>query len=756
MMGSAKEGGVLMFKTFDRDRPVIERKFHDPDQPFNPYRRMAYHGYDFDPATGDTDEEILAGLQAHAAEWADLPHPVARARATAYVLAHTRIDVNDSDYFVGVYSLNRLGDSVTFKPWKAAVYDEKIPEIRDAMEVLTRNAVDIWPDFDHVVPDWDSILSLGFPGLKERAAAYRARREQTKGLTEKERAFFDGIDEELAAILAFLDRLIALAKTKTGEKAPRVLSALEHLREGAPQNFFDALELMWLYFIISECIGHYQVRSLGNGLDHSLRPFYEKDLREGVFTRDEIREFLAYFMMQWSAIGNYWGQPLYLGGTDADGTCRVCDLTRDIVEVRREIGIYNPKIQIKVDENTPPDFLELVFDAIRAGNGSYVFCCEPGYRRAIMSYGAAADEALDFDIRGCYESGVRANEVCTATGYINVTKAVLYALRDGVDEMTGERAGVSTGPVEEMRSFDDLYAAVLKQLDHLIEETIRCSRGYDPYLGEINPSNLYSATVEHSLACARDGYQDGVKFNNSAVLCCGLASMVDSLLAIRDVVFERKLATLRELVRALDDDFRGHEALRAALLKTPHHYGNGDPVADEMARGVSDYFTARVNGRRNGRGGLYKALLHSAMQFLRQGRKTGATPDGRLAGEELSKNGSPAIGRDRNGVTALIRSVLALTPANWPEACCVDLVLHPSAVQGKDGLLAMKALLDVYRKNGGLALQFNLFDAAALRDAQEHPEKYQNLQVRVCGWNVLWNNLSRPEQDAYIARAEAL
>ncbi len=142
------------------------------------------------------------------------------------------------------------------------------------------------------------------------------------------------------------------------------------------------------------------------------------------------------------------------------------------------------------------------------------------------------------------------------------------------------------------------------------------------------------------------------------------------------------------------------------------------------------------------------------MEFVWQGEKTAALPDGRKAGIELSKNGSPVSGMDKNGVTALILSACGLSPYRYHESFCVDIMLHPSAVAGEDGLAAMDALLMTYLKNGGMSIQFNIFDTATLRDAQQHPEKYRNLQVRVCGWNVLWNNLSKAEQDAYILRAE--
>ena len=738
-----------MFKTFDTDRKIIETKYHWPDQPFNPYKRMAYHGYDYDETTGLSDGEIRELLLALDPQISHLPHPVAKAKAVALVLENTRIDVNEHDYFVGIYSWNRLADCVTLTKWKNEVFSGELADVDALMKDMNASgAVSIWPDFDHVVPDWDSLLRLGFPGLRQRARDYRAK---LGTLTPRQEAFFDGIELEYTAVIAFLDRLYQLALRCGHSRGPVYAACLKQLRDGAPTNTYEALQLMYLYFMISESVDHYQVRSLGNGLDHSLRPFYEADLKNGTYTRDEIKELLAYFFMQWQAIGNYWGQPLYLGGSNADGTCRVCDLSYDILEVYRRLGLYNPKIQIKYNQNTPLKFLNEVLDMIRSGQSSFVFCCEKGMGQAIMRYGATAEEARQFDIRGCYETGVRANEVSTITGYVNPLKAVLYALFDGFDSYLGKQIGLHTGPVE---TFDQFYAAFLKQYAHLIDLTFQCADRYEKYMEHINPSSLYSATIVSSLEKGADAYQDGAKFSNSAVLNCGLATAVDAVLGVWELVENKKLATMAELRQALDVNWEGYERLRAHVLRSPHKYGCSDPLADRYAMAISAYFTERVSGRKNARGGVYKASAHSAMQFVWQGQKTPATPDGRRAGDEISKNASPTPGMDREGVTALVRSNLKLNPYTYSESFCLDVMLHPTVTAGDEGLIAMKAVLDAYEQGGGMAIQFNVFDLQTLRDAQKHPEKYRSLQVRVCGWNVLWNNLSRPEQDAYIERAE--
>ena len=736
------------------DRLYIENKYHNTQEPFDPYQRRAYNGYEYDPSTGLTTQEIKEGLKRLEPELEKLPHPVAKAKAIAYVIDNDRIDVNEHDYFGGLYTWNREIGMVTVDKWNREVFQEKIPETDRLMKDFNASgAIMIWPDYDHVIPDWESLMKLGFPGILNRAEEYHAARKASGRMTEEEDAFYEGIRISYEAILKLVRRYREYALTKSHEKAKKIAASMRHLEEGPPQDIFDAMQLIYLYFMISESIDYYQVRSLGNGLDRTLYPFYLHDLETGTYKREEISGFMADFMMQWSAIGNYWGQPFYLGGTDSSGKNRINDLSYDILEVYSELGIYNPKIQIKVSHDIPEKFLHMCMEQVRNGDGNMVFCCEPGMRRAVMKYGATYEEAVDFDIRGCYETGVRANEVVQSTGYINGLKTVLYVLSNGFDDRLGKQLGLSTGELSGFRSFEDFYEAFLKQLTHLIDSTMAMADSYEKYMGYVNPSSIYSGTIVHSLECARDGYQDGVRFNNSAILIIGFATMIDALMAVKELVYDKKEVSLTELREILKNDWEGHELLRMKALNSVHKYGNADPITDAYADAVAGYFTTKVDNTPNTRGGVYKAVLHAAMAFVWLGEKTGATPDGRKAGEEMSKNGSPTVGMDRNGVTALIHSATGIHLSDFTESACVDVMLHPSAVQGEDGLKAMESILMTYLDEEGMSIQFNVFDEQKLLDAQEHPEKYRTLQVRVCGWNVLWNNLSRKEQDAYIKRA---
>ena len=341
------------------------------------------------------------------------------------------------------------------------------------------------------------------------------------------------------------------------------------------------------------------------------------------------------------------------------------------------------------------------------------------------------------DIRGCYETGVRANEVCCSSGYINAAKAVEYVFTNGFDKVIGKQVGIKTGSLAEIKSFDDFYYAFISQWDYLIERSMEITDDAEKYLSFVNPSSIYSATIEGSLEKGVDAYQCGVKFNNNSTHNCAFASAVDSVTAVKEFVFDKKEITLEVMQSALEADWEGYEDLRLKIQKSPRKYGNGDIISDAYARAMADFFANKVNNTKNGRGGVQKAILHSARQFIEQGRKIMATPDGRKMGEELSKNASPSVGMDRNGVTALLNSVVKLNPSNYHESFCVDVMLHPSSVEREDGLTALKSLLYFYMKNDGMSIQFNVFNADMLRDAQKNPEKYKNLQVRVCGWNVL-------------------
>ncbi len=746
------------FKTLDGDMEYLLNKYHRQDENYNPFARFDYHGYEYDSSTGLTDEEIVAGIDKIVAEFGnntDYNNQILKARLVEYVLDNTRIDVNEHDYFVGIYTWGRVIKKVIDK-WSARCYAKYVGEKKQVLDDFWASGTAwTWLDFDHTVPDWDSLLTLGFKGILERARRSYEIKKANGTLTEKQEIFFTALEIEYTAILRIMDRFVKYAGTKTHAKAKVTKVSLEHLRDGGARDTYDALHMMYLYFMISESIDYYQVRSLGYGLDASLYPFYKKDIESGRYTKDEIAEFIAYFLQQFSCIENYWGQPFYLAGTNADGTTKVNELTHMILDVYYQMGIYNPKIQFKVCDRTPKDIVMKALDMVRNGVNSIVFVNEDIITKALMSRGVPYEEACDSVISGCYEYKSKRGGIDISSIYIDGLKAVCFALSDGLDKTTGKQLGLKTGDPRSFDAFDKFYNAVRAQLGHINETCFTYICEAERHVGEVNPSVLFSGTLAECAENLTDAIDGGVT-NRTGTLFCGFASLVDATMAVYELVYERKVCTMDELLKALDANWEGYEKLRAKALNCKHKFGNNDRIADSYADAFHKFYAADLAGRRNAHGGTYGYELHSARAFIEQGKRVEATPDGRRAGEEMSKNVSPVPGADRNGITAAINSVTSMDMSLNDVGGCLDAMLHPSAVSGDDGLEAFYGIIMTYVKQGGASIHVNVFNVDTLREAQKHPEKYRTLQVRVCGWNVLWNNLPKSEQDVYIMRAEAM
>ena len=738
----------------DTDREFIENKYHKKNEPFDPTERFAYHGHECDPTTGLDDVEMREGLERIYSENLNKSHALIKAMGFAYVLDNARIDTPSEDYFYAFYNWGRPTHKPITKKWYDAVFDS-MPDVKQIRADYTASATsELWLDTDHVVPYWVDILGLGFSGLLSRSERYRSEKVSP---TPEEDAFFESIKIEYEAILRLLNRIADYADAHRGEKSELLSKSLRNIAKNPPSNTLEALLTIYTYHLCAESVDLYQVRSLGNGLDRSLYAYYKRDLESGRFTRDEIKGFLAYFMMQFSSMGNFWGQPFYLCGTDFDEKTDISELTLDILEVYDSLNIYNPKIQIKIDQKTNPRIIYRALEMIRAGHTSIIFCCIPGITKSLMScYGATEEEARNCDISGCNEMHVRGKESCMISALANAAKAISYVFNNGLDTVTGKRLGAETGDVESFSTFDEFYEAYITQFKYMLDTILDTARRYEKYVSEIEPSIMLSATVEDALKKAKDAYGYGFKYTNSCILLCSFATAVDSLLAVKELVFEKKVTTLTELKAALLANWEGYEELRRKALTADKKYGNADPEADLYATALFRWFSAYVTGQKNSRGGVYKVGVPSTLHYIKQGKISEATPDGRRQGEEFSKNSQPVVGTERNGITAMMRSAMACQPWLFSEAFVLDMMLHPSVMAGEDGLKAVKGLIDTYMKNDGLSIQFNIFSSDMLRDAQAHPEKYENLQVRLTGWNVLWNNISKKDQEAYIKRCEAL
>lgn len=731
------------------DYAYITNKYHDTSKPFNSYCRFIRRDEIFPPESGLDGDEIKKQLLLEDGKIQELPHPIRKAKAFEFVLKNTRISCDKRDIFPAINAIDRPLNDTIIAEWRKEVFTLTLPNLEEKRSQLEMDGiVTILPDYDHSVPIWDRIFSLGFYGILQESE--KARIHTTK--TQEQNAFFEGIKITYTAILQFLERLERQANKDGNTKLE---TALCNVRQNPPKTFYEALLVDYLYFILSEHVEGLQVRSLGN-FDRLFYPFYQNDLNNGV-SEEELRKDLAYFLLQFTAIDNYWNQPVFLGGCKENEETEINLLSYTFLDVYDKMGIFNPKIQIKVADSTPKDFLLKGLDMIRRGNNSIVFVSDKTIRTALMKRGIDKNAARLCNVKGCYEYSVQGG-TDLGMNYLNLLKPLEYALHEGNDGLTGVFSGRKSPSIDRYKTFEEFYDEYKKQLVFIMNNTIQLVNSFEGYLAYINPQSMLSATYPTCLKTGKDALVGGSAVNDSLMAFGATANIADSLTIIKKYVFDKKELSLEKLRDMLDSNYANDEIWRLRFFNDEDKFGNNKDLPDFFAKDIVDFTTAYLLDKDNApkRGGKWISLYHTARCCYTHGVFTAASPDGRKKGEELSKNLSASMGQNKKGATAAILSITKIDATQFPSDAALDLGLLPSSVRGSDGLQAMHGLLMTFVKRGGHALHINVFDADTLRDAQAHPEKYQDLQIRVCGWNVLWNNINKEEQDGFIKQAESL
>ena len=734
----------------DNDYQYIMNKYHDSSKPFDGHRRFIRRDEIFENMPGMDAEKVIEGAIEQDKLLENEPHCIRKAKAFEFILKNTKISCDPRDIFPAINMIDRPLNNVIVNKWREEVFGEIIPEVQGKKTQLERDGiVTLWPDFDHSVPYWDRIYKLGFAGLLAESEKCRKNRD----CTPEQETFFEGIKITYTAIIDFVGRLSELAQSTPGSE--KMASALANIYKNPPETFYEVLLLNYIYFMLSEHIEGLQVRSLGN-FDRLLYDYYLKDLENGV-SEEQIREDLAYYFLQFTAIGNYWNQPVFLGGCKEDESTEINELSYLFLDVYDKMKIYNPKVQIKVAESTPEDILKKALDMVRRGNNSIVFVSDKTIRKALVRMGATEEEARLCNVRGCYEYSIQEGLI-TGMNYLNLLKPLEYALHQGCDGTTGVFAGRKCLPVSEFETFEQFFEEYKQQLLEVINSSIEVVNGYEEYLDYINPQPMLSATYSPCIESGKDVFAGGSRVNDTMLSFGALASAADSLAMIKKYVYDKKEITLTEFVKMLDENFEGNEIWQKKLWADREKYGNDKEMPDRLANEIVEFTVENVCGRPNAkkRGGQWTTNYHVARMVYVQGEKTAASANGRLRGEELSKNISPSMGQCRDGVTASIKSVTKIDATAFAGDACLDMAISPSTVKNESGLEVLYGLLKTFVNLGGHAIQINVFDVEMLKEAQKNPEKYQDLQVRIAGWNALWNSINKKEQDGFIRQAQAL
>jgi pyruvate formate-lyase/glycerol dehydratase family glycyl radical enzyme len=567
------------------------------------------------------------------------------------------------------------------------------------------------------------------------------------------------------------ERALELAQP---EADPRRRAELEHIAEvcrrvpaQAPRDFWEALQSYWFVHLgVTTELNTWDAFCPGH-LDRHLFPFYQRGLADGTLTREQAEELLQCF---WIKFNNQPAPPkvgvtaaesgtytdfaqINTGGLNSDGSDGVNDVTYLMLDVVEDMRLLQPSASVQVSKKNPDRFVKRAARIIRTGFGQPSIFNADLIVQELVRQGKTVADARSGGSSGCVEVGAFGKENYNLTGYFNLPKILELTLNNGVDPRTGRQLGLATGEAGQFQSFDAFLAAYARQLRHFIEIKVRGNNVIERLYAAYMPSPFLSLLIDDCILAGKDYHDGGARYNTTYLQGVGIGTLTDAMTAIKVHVFDQSTLSMEALRAALAADFAGHERTRQLLMNKTPRYGNDDDYADRVMQILFNLYFDAVDGRRNTKGGDYHINMLPTTCHVYFGSVIGATPDGRRAWEPLSEGISPVQGADRHGPTAVLKSAAKMDHVRT-GGTLLNQKFTPQLLKDDAGLDMLVQLVRTYFKLDGHHIQFNVVEAATLRAAQQHPEQYRDLIVRVAGYSDYFCDLGRALQDEIIARTE--
>ncbi len=701
--------------------------------------------------------------------------PLVRRRAEFFaevIERHLPVQILGGELIVGGQFNTAL--SLTLTRRETADYDKlESAFLRDARQLDALGVGNCGAIPGHLIPNYAKALRVGLRGLVDEAERHVAAAPGDEAANALRR----GLVRVAQAVRVFAGRYADLAgRLACDASDPARADELREIERicrkvpwEPPETLHEALQAMWFLHMLVMAAESYPGAGLSPGrIDQYLYPYCRSDLDAGRLTANRARELFQCWWIKHNyaydyqgrvgnnqGINSSFGQLITLGGIDADGNDAANDLTWLLLDVIGQMNLLEPKPNIRLHGRTPPELLRRVVELIAAAQGSPFLLNFDEHSMAGLAWeGLPTEELWDYAPVGCLENTLQGNDRSgTVDVNLNLAKAVELTFFDGRDQATGQQIGPRTGRGADFADFDGFYAAFRTQLEHLLDRIMAVNDQADAIRARYAPTPYVSLLVDGCCRSGKDVTAGGAEHNFLTVEGIALATTVDSLLAVRKLVFEDRRVTMAELARAIEDDFEGHEKLRRLLMNKPPKYGNDDDQADVLAREVSTCWTERAARKVSpATGKRYRGGYLSWNYWVAYAPKTAATPDGRRRGTYLSNGSCPVTGCDRHGPTANARSTGKLGLATAPNGDSHTITLSPSLLRDEEHLEKLAAFLRAYASEGGTALQINVIDPDTLRQAQANPADYRNLLVRVTGYNAYFVTLGNEIQEEIIAR----
>ncbi|MBU7014548.1 MAG: glycyl radical protein [Theionarchaea archaeon] len=739
--------------------------------------------------------------------------PVTRALAFKYILENKAIYLGDGELIVGERGPAPKATPTypelcchTLEDLEVLSSREKTPfhVSEDVKRVFREKIIPFWNQktmrervFCAVSAQWKRAFDAGvFTEFMEQRAPGHAILDDKiyhKGLLALEEEIEDALrnldyyndddaywkEQELRAMVITLHALIEFAeryarearRLAETEKNPQRKSELEmigkvcsHVPALAPRTFWEALQMYW--FVHVGVITELNVWDSFNPgrLDQHLYPFYKEDLETTVMTENFAKELLQCF---WIKINNQPAPPkveiteeqsgtyqdfslINVGGITEDGVDAVNELSYVILDVIDEMRLIQPSTCIQLSAKNDQRFLRRALHIVKSGFGQPSIFNADVIQQEFLRMGKSVEDARAGGPSGCVTISAFGKESCILTGYMNWPKILEITLNDGIDPITGDLVGIRSGDPTQFTSFEQIMKAFRNQLKYFVDLKIKYNNIIERLYAKWMPAPFLSLLIDDCIQKGGDYHDGGPRYNSTYIQGVGMGTVTDSFAAIRYCVFDENSMTMQELLHSLARNFEECTRARQSLVDAPK-YGNDEDYADSIARDVFDMYFDLVDGRPNTKGGEYRINLLPTTVHIYFGQTTGATPNGRRRGEPLSDGISPSQGADLNGPTAVIKSASKIDHVRTGGTLLNQKFL-PHVLQSTAGIEKLAHLIRTYFALGGHHIQFNVVDAETLRKAQQNPEMYRDLIVRVAGYSDYFVDIGKELQDEIISR----
>lgn len=622
-------------------------------------------------------------------------------------------------------------------------------------------------------PGYDIILfKKGINGLKAEAEWNLAELSPRTTEDREKMAFYQAAIETCEGILTYASRLsthaLELAEKERDLKRKAELETIAAINARVPANppetFREALQAIWTIqslFLMEE---NQCSTSLGR-LDQYLYPYYATDIKEGRIDEAQALELMGCFIIKCAEM--IWYTPgatakyfagympfinMTVGGLKREGGDGTNDLTYLIMDAVEKIQVYQPSLACRIHNQSPHRYLEKIVDVIKTGIGMPACHFDDAHIKMMLRKGFDFEDARDYCLMGCVEPQ-RSGRIhqWTAGGFTQWPITLEMALNRGVLKSYGDKQWLDTGDLNSLATYEEFDAAVKRQLDYLIDMNAWGTTMIQEVFRDTTPTPYMSLFVDGCMENGKDVTAGGaVRYGGPGTIFAGLGTYVDSMAAIKKLVYDEKKYTLAQIKEDLDANWVGYGKIRRDCINAPK-YGNDDDYADLIAADIVDYTEKRMNQHKS----LYAYQIHGTLSQSFNtplGEMVGATPNGRDAFAPLSDGMSPSQGADTNGATAVIKSVSKINVESMSLGMAHNFKVTKNALDSPEGRSGMISLLKVASVIGNGQMQFNCVDNQTLLDAQRQPEEYRDLIVRVAGYSAFFVELCKEVQDEIISR----